>query len=566
MPERPRRRVERCETVGSNLAKSGSEESGVELPPVPKTRPSRKPLAKSATAEKSVEESSVRPAVDVANSVTEARGKLVEETLDKVREAPVVSPVETPGVTPDEVEEAPEELEEQIIDLEAQSEGPCGNSPGPVEPVDEPVERPVKPAELVEEPKEEVVVEPIEESTEKPIEKPIEEPVEMAIREPGEKTIREPGEKTIEEPVEKMNEEPIEKPIEEPIEKPIENITEEPVEETGEEEPKQESTETPTEKTTEKNIEAPIVAESTQELADKGVAPQIQESPIPKQDSSSTQAIKKLGKAPPVPRKPSSKIAAFQQMFQQQPFQTERTSAAKDTSTSKNGGFSGNRAQFAQNLNGMIALPGMAQVPPAFAKKLGATTSSDDNESTNDDTKDTESETALPEIPARSKRTRGPAKRLPKTVASIKKVEAKPTFNIKVVKAWSISFKPDLKQKCTSEEQETDNQPEQHPRELIETEEPASGASTDFEDSVEVQLQPETIKESFCPQLQLDTEPVLKADLEQEQTPMENERSTQEQHEETLQDDPILDADESTPTAFIAEAYDEDTEVETPTA
>lgn len=103
-----------------------------------------------------------------------------------------------------------------------------------------------------------------------------------------------------------------------------------------------------------------------------------EKSPVPdvetvtNQEEAKESSTESLGKTksgpPPVPKKPSSRIAAFQQMLQQQQ-QQEIHAQNKDNSAPKPG-FAGNRAQFAQNLNGMIALPGMAQLPPSLAKKL----------------------------------------------------------------------------------------------------------------------------------------------------------------------------------------------------
>lgn len=149
---------------------------------------------------------------------------------------------------------------------------------------------------------------------------------------------------------------------------------------------------------------------------------------------------------PPVPKKPSSRIAAFQQMLQQQQGQHQEFAARREVSDSDRPSPDHNRAQFAQNLNGMFGMPGMmgnaSQLPPALAKKLGVV-----QETSSSNTQD-EEEIAEAKSPQpkknRGRRSKGPQKRLPTKVSNVEKVEAKSVFEISVSKTWSISFKPSL--------------------------------------------------------------------------------------------------------------------------
>lgn len=126
---------------------------------------------------------------------------------------------------------------------------------------------------------------------------------------------------------------------------------------------------------------------------------------------------------PPKPKKLSSKIAAFQQMFNQ-PAQEQ----PKVDREPRSGRLLEDRAGFAANLQNMmggIALPGMAS--PELLKKLAPASSTDSEKS---------------EPSARApRRARGPrGKKLPTSITETK-VTVEPRFNLTVTELWEVSFK-----------------------------------------------------------------------------------------------------------------------------
>lgn len=126
---------------------------------------------------------------------------------------------------------------------------------------------------------------------------------------------------------------------------------------------------------------------------------------------------------PPKPKKLSSKIAAFQQMFNQ-PAQEQ----PKVDREPRSGRLLEDRAGFAANLQNMmggIALPGMAS--PELLKKLAPASSTDAEKS--------EPSTRAP------RRARGPrGKKLPTSITETK-VTVEPRFKLTVSELWEVSFK-----------------------------------------------------------------------------------------------------------------------------
>ncbi|QEU60886.1 Aim21 [Kluyveromyces lactis] len=577
VPERPRRRNARSEEPEQlrsesefEREKSGSKDSELDLPPVPKTRPNRKPLARSS-AHASSDDVSVKPEPQIQaqlqpEAVVETEPTVEHPIVDELEaklpvEQPVVDEVELDEPVKQEVEPSGESLPEESLIKESLEEQIIDDF------ADEPVEEEYKEVaspELIDDEaiQEEEAENPVKEE---PIvlmdDKTLGEAIVPSVYEESEADVAKEPEETPEEPSEAVAEA---SPEVSPEKMPVSvdqlsstgNLTED-----AKEAPKEEQTES-SEVTSEKTPEE--MPKETSEDSSVNAKPSSKEATpsntSPKEGSPATQK-KKQGKSPPVPKKPSSKIAAFQQMFQNQQFQPEHTPSPKEPAAPKTGGFSGNRAQFAQNLNGMIALPGMAQLTPALAKRLGVSTSSDDAETGAEvETKDTKDEAELPKVPARSKKTRGPHKRLPKTVASIEKVETKSTSNISVVKTWSISFKPDLTERADDQPMEA----ELTPGEAIEPPEPASPEDVEAENlneaSPEEPLQ--IISESGNSdesEIKHASDPSIAQDVEHEEE-VHGEAEAEPGAEEIA-----LDTEESNPTAFIAETYDEDNEVETPT-
>lgn len=596
VPERPRRRITRSEEPEQlrsesefEREKSGSKDSELDLPPVPKTRPNRKPLA-SSSAHASSDDVSVKPEPQIQAQlqpeavieteptvehpiVDELEAKLPVEqpVLDEVElDEPVTQEVEPSGELLPEESTIKESLEEQIIDDFADEpvEEECKEVASPEligdEAIqDEELEKPVK---------EEPIIQTDDKTLAEAIVPSVCEESEADIAEEPKETPEDASEAVVEAAREESSEVSPEASPEVPAEKTqvsvdqlssTANLTE-GAKEAPKEEQKETSEATSEETPEDSSVNAkPLFKEVTPgNVSSKEAIPS---NTSPKEGSPATQK-KKQGKSPPVPKKPSSKIAAFQQMFQNQQLQPEHTPSPKEPAAPKTGGFSGNRAQFAQNLNGMIALPGMAQLTPALAKRLGVSTSSDDAETGAEvETKNTKDEAELPKVPARSKKTRGPHKRLPKTVASIEKVETKSTSNISVVKAWTISFKPDLPERADDQPMEA----ELTAGEAIAPSEPAGLEDVEAEDlneaSPEEPLQ--IISESGNSdesEIQHTSDPSIAQNVEHEEEVHEEAEAAPEAEPEA--EEIALDTEESNPTAFIAETYDEDTEVETPTA
>lgn len=128
---------------------------------------------------------------------------------------------------------------------------------------------------------------------------------------------------------------------------------------------------------------------------------------------------------PPKPKKLSSKIAAFQQMFNQPP---ERM-APRPASPAAKGKLSSEKTEFAANLLNMmgrgIALPGMAN--PEMMRKM--------TEPTTDESTEKTSET--PVVPRRARGPRG--KKLPKLVQE-NKLEVAPRFKVVSFAMWDVKY------------------------------------------------------------------------------------------------------------------------------
>lgn len=147
-------------------------------------------------------------------------------------------------------------------------------------------------------------------------------------------------------------------------------------------------------------------------------------------------ATKEKPKAPPPkPKKLSSKIAAFQQMFNQEPAETSKE---EKSSPEKRGKLSSNKTNFAANLQNMmgagIALPGMAN--PEMLKKLAPAESELES-----------SEKKTDNVPqSSSRRAKGPrGKRLPKSIQE-STIAIEPRFKFSSGRLWDIDFNAEEKE------------------------------------------------------------------------------------------------------------------------
>lgn len=151
-------------------------------------------------------------------------------------------------------------------------------------------------------------------------------------------------------------------------------------------------------------------------------------------DSSGSETSIAKKRAPPVPKKPSSRIAAFQEMLQKKQLEQLQGSRPQHTLKQENpesqqSKHGDEKAQFRQNLNALFTIPG-APAPAGVA-----TTPSDflTNKSNNEDKK----EKTLPDV--RQKRAKGPrGRKLPSKVATIEKVRNESTGNdIELFHSWT---------------------------------------------------------------------------------------------------------------------------------
>lgn len=132
--------------------------------------------------------------------------------------------------------------------------------------------------------------------------------------------------------------------------------------------------------------------------------------------------------APPKPKKLSSKIAAFQQMFNEQPQVPLKPSRPERPADKK---FSTNTMKFAESLKGVVGrgvpMPGMVNPSTWKGKEK-------------DDDDDDESEELKP-IADNVRRTKGPkGKRLPKGLKDVK-VEEEARFKVVIHDLWEVDFK-----------------------------------------------------------------------------------------------------------------------------
>lgn len=168
--------------------------------------------------------------------------------------------------------------------------------------------------------------------------------------------------------------------------------------------------------------------DSLSDLAESKASP----APDAEISSKSSEEVKKA--PPPKPKKLSSKIAAFQQMFNQ-PAEPPRP----DVDSSRNRGkLSSDKKDFAANLQNMmgrgIALPGMAN--PELLQRFSGERETDEENA--EDKPEEKTETApTPSVP---RRTRGPkGKRLPKSIQETT-ITVESPYKVCVHDVWELSF------------------------------------------------------------------------------------------------------------------------------
>lgn len=167
----------------------------------------------------------------------------------------------------------------------------------------------------------------------------------------------------------------------------------------------------------------------------KRSSPVIPKRPQKPSQSPLTDEIAKKG-PPPKPKKLSSKIAAFQQMFNQQ----ESSPAPATTHPVKSGKLSTEKIDFAANLQNVmgrgIALPGMAN--PELMRKIQNETEDVDEKNT---AEEVDKQKEATERPVSSKsRAKGPrGKKLPKAIAETR-IEIAPRFQSVFADLWSVNY------------------------------------------------------------------------------------------------------------------------------
>lgn len=153
---------------------------------------------------------------------------------------------------------------------------------------------------------------------------------------------------------------------------------------------------------------------------------------------------------PPVPKKPSSRIAAFQEMLQKQQM--------KDLESKNSNITSGNddkqaprKMNFINDLNNLIALPGMA--PHEALKPKTETPIKKEEKSEIPVKKD------IPHVS--QKRARGPrGRKLPSKLNSVSKVIAKnENYTVQVRQVWSLKISPnEIKEEVEEEDKQIGNE------------------------------------------------------------------------------------------------------------
>lgn len=208
------------------------------------------------------------------------------------------------------------------------------------------------------------------------------------------------------------------------------------------------------------NTTSQVSQDVEKENADEKDEPLTSKSGSDKSESIEQEKLSNKPVAPPKPKKLSSKIAAFQQMFNQEnlplqgvpgpmPSSSPRTHLKIPENKETRSRLSNDKMKFAESLQGMmgkgIALPGM--VNPNF------------NQNISDTTKDPEPTNEVKILNVKKGIAKGPrGKKLPKSLKTPVNLEITSRFNSTVLTIWELNFQLDkVHDKSRSEESTHDN-------------------------------------------------------------------------------------------------------------
>ncbi|AMD20755.1 HDR012Wp [Eremothecium sinecaudum] len=172
-------------------------------------------------------------------------------------------------------------------------------------------------------------------------------------------------------------------------------------------------------------------------------------SSTPRSTNASSTSPQKPKNRPLVPKKPSSKIAAFQEMLQRQQAEHLGSKHFEEHNHSSVNKVGTSRANFAQNLNGLFSLSGKPplQLSPSVVKKQSSHSPDSTNEYKSKSPSDSSDSRETMSADVRQSRARGPAgRKLPRGLANLEKVNPEQSTNqIETFHTWRVVFKPFLK-------------------------------------------------------------------------------------------------------------------------
>lgn len=215
-------------------------------------------------------------------------------------------------------------------------------------------------------------------------------------------------------------------------------------------------------------------------------------------DSSSSSTSQKKP-PPPKPKHLSSKMAAFQQMFDAEPAPVETVKKAPKAPSRFANKLSGDKLKFAEGLRlggGVVPLPGMAN--PALLQKLQARSSeADEEEGDNSEKKEVSNINETEEIPApapdaRKSRVRPRGKRLPKSAQQAVEISSAPRFSVVEGSLWTLQYtkKPEP-EPVVEEETHVSSDGDEYKRGVVEDGNPSLAQEIESNEAV----QPDQVKE-----------------------------------------------------------------------
>lgn len=154
---------------------------------------------------------------------------------------------------------------------------------------------------------------------------------------------------------------------------------------------------------------------------------------------------------PPRPKKLSSKISAFQQLFNQEPLAPPQRPMKRQVESENKGSkkLSNDKLMFAESLQGVmgrgVPMPGMVN-PNLLRKEVEGSI----DKEISDTTQDEDFDTPRPERnvgKSEARRTKGPkGRRLPKSLKDPIKIESRPRFQLVLYKLWKFNFEAPQKE------------------------------------------------------------------------------------------------------------------------